>query len=231
MRKKIKFATEQEDLTSPQPSKKYIPSWYKQADKYIGGKPILNNTSPEGGNTIKLCIPFLDSLINGYTVELAQDVQVRRDENNSIIITYHPDILILEQRPIETLQGMPIPHGYEETAFAWKFHFALKTPKGYSSLFVHPLNRHELPFITVSAIVDSDYVISDGWIPFFLKEGFEGIIPKGTPLVQIIPFKRDNWEIEQDNSLLSIARRNLNLTRRVISGYYRENHWRKKQYS
>ena len=230
MRKKIKFATEQEDLTFPQPSKKYIPVWYKKADKWIGGKPILNNETPEGGNTVKLCMPFLDSLINGYTVELAEDIQVRRDENNNLVISWHPDLLMLEQRPLDTIQGMPIPKGYENAAFAWKFHFSFQTPKGYSAMVLHPINRHDLPFITVSAIVDSDYIVSDGWMPFFLKDDFEGIIPKGTPFVQIIPFKRDDWESEKDNTILPIARRNLNLTRRVLSGYYKLNHWKKKQY-
>ena len=30
--------------------------------------------------------------------------------------------------------------------------------------------------------------------PFFIKEGFTGLIPYGTPIVQIIPFKRDDWK-------------------------------------
>ena len=25
---------------------------------------------------------------------------------------------------------------------------------------------------------------------------FEGLIPKGTPIAQVIPFKRDSWEME-----------------------------------
>ena len=31
-----------------------------------------------------------------------------------------------------------------------------------------------------------------------LKEEFTGIIPKGTPLAQIIPFKRESWSMETD---------------------------------
>jgi hypothetical protein len=32
-----------------------------------------------------------------------------------------------------------------------------------------------------------------GNIPFFIKEGFSGVIPKGTPIAQVIPFKRESW--------------------------------------
>jgi len=27
-----------------------------------------------------------------------------------------------------------------------------------------------------------------------MKNNFEGLIPKGTPVIQVIPFKRDNWK-------------------------------------
>ena len=30
-------------------------------------------------------------------------------------------------------------------------------------------------------------------LPMWLKKDFIGIIKKGTPIAQIIPFKRDNW--------------------------------------
>ena len=33
-------------------------------------------------------------------------------------------------------------------------------------------------------------------IPQQIEEGFEGIIEEGTPILQIIPFKRESWKAE-----------------------------------
>ena len=61
-------------------------------------------------------------------------------------------------------------------------------------MITHPLNRNDLPFITISGIVDGNFAISaDGNVPFYIKNNFEGIIPQGTPIAQLIPFYRQNW--------------------------------------
>jgi hypothetical protein len=44
------------------------------------------------------------------------------------------------------------------------------------------------------AIVDTDKHPIMVNFPFFLKENFSGVIPYGTPIVQVIPFKRENWK-------------------------------------
>ena len=80
----------------------------------------------------------------------------------------------------------------------WSFDFSLKTPKGYSVLFCHPLNRFELPFQTFSGVVETDEYNQGTHFPFYIKKLNVGeiiIIKKGTPIVQIIPFKRENWKI------------------------------------
>jgi hypothetical protein len=33
-------------------------------------------------------------------------------------------------------------------------------------------------------------------VSFYIREDFEGVILKGTPMLQAIPFKRDNWKSE-----------------------------------
>jgi hypothetical protein len=30
--------------------------------------------------------------------------------------------------------------------------------------------------------------------PFMMKNNFSGVVPAGTPVVQIVPFKRDDWK-------------------------------------
>jgi hypothetical protein len=112
----------------------------------------------------------------------------------------------------------------------WKFKIALEVPKGYSFLITHPLNRYDLPFTTMSAIVDADFGLHGGQVPFFLKENFEGIIPMGTPIAQIIPFKRDNWISEKSLGLWKKSDLNNKRAYMVTSGWYKKNHWKKKSF-
>jgi hypothetical protein len=65
---------------------------------------------------------------------------------------------------------------------------------------------------------------------FFLKRGFQGIIKKGTPLFQMIPFKRDNWEMELDLSQEKFDEHEFKAENRrsMLYGYYKKTAWRKK---
>jgi hypothetical protein len=72
---------------------------------------------------------------------------------------------------------------------------------------------------------------SYGNLPFFLKEGFEGIIPKGTPIAQIIPFKRESWNLQKDAALVNESRLNSRNSDSVIFGWYKKTIWKKKSYT
>jgi hypothetical protein len=75
-------------------------------------------------------------------------------------------------------------------------HWAIKTPKGYSTMFIQPMHR-ESPFTILPGIVDTDTYTAPINFPFIINDlKFEGLIPKGTPIAQVIPFKRDSWSIK-----------------------------------
>jgi hypothetical protein len=95
----------------------------------------------------------------------------------------------------------------------------------------HPVNRYDLPFITLTGVVDSDIAMSPGNLPFFIKKDFEGIIPKGTPIVQIFPFKRDDWKSQEDMSLVEEGKKETLLALRLAFGYYKSYVWKKKTYN
>jgi hypothetical protein len=224
MTKKIEFASKYEYLTLPQPAKKYIPEWYRKAERFVGGKPIIQPETELGTQTIKLCVPFLDSLTSGYVVELWQDVTIADGEARWAI---EPEVLSVRKPSIN--QGMPAPKGYLDVPFAWQFPFYFKTPPGYSVLMTHPFNRFDLPFITLSGIVDADQGIMAGNAPFFMQEGFSGLIPKGTPIALLFPFKRDDWKSEHNPSLIDISK--YDKPRSVISGWYKKNRWYRKEFN
>jgi hypothetical protein len=78
-----------------------------------------------------------------------------------------------------------------------KFHnfWTIEAPEGYSVLFTHPVNRRDLPFTSLTGLVDCDRYI-DNHIHFpahWHDKSFNGTLPKGTPVAQCIPVKRDSW--------------------------------------
>lgn len=229
MSKIIKFSSHEPYLDYPKPSSTNIPDWYKKAERYIGGKNILSPETSLGVATVKVCMPFLDGFITGYNIDLWQDLQVTIDQGRPVL-RWAGEPKVATERHLSQLQGMPIGSEYHEIHFGWHNPFILNLPKGYSILLTHPLNRLDLPFTTMSGIVDADFVMGPGTLPFLLKKDFEGIIPQGTPIAQIFPFKRDNWESKVDDSLQEKAKKNSLKIRRVASGFYKHNMWKRKTY-
>jgi hypothetical protein len=206
------------------PTKKHIPSWYKMVPSDSSPSPVQPITK-----TIKNCMPFLDSFTTGYIIETNQDFRVTQVDGSPMFqwnIT-SKDTLYIQKREH---QPIPAPTGYHQDHFVWSLSHIFKTPKDYSLLLTHPLNRTDLPFLSMSAIIDANQGIGGGNYPFFLKQGFEGIIPTGTPIIQVIPIKQESWEIEHSETLSRVQAEQDFLTNRVIKGWYKHNIWRKKEY-
>jgi hypothetical protein len=222
-RKIIEFGHEFKYINIPEPAKNFVPDWYKQAEMFIGGQPHIAPMSDGSGvKTIKTCGPFLDSFISGYMICLTQDIEVINN-NGSKEIYWAESPTPVEDRNSELLQKMPVPVGYSEKPFAWKSPYSFRTPEGFSLIFGHPLNRFDLPFFTLTGIVDSDNGINAGNIPFFIKEDFEGIIKMGTPIAQLIPFKRDDWKAIDNSEELNELNKKLNyFSNRVVKGWYKK---------
>lgn len=228
--KKIYFGRTYEYIDYPVPASTKIPDWYKQAPRLIhGDRPMVSNKERDSNLGIKYCIPFLDTLTTGYVALLWQDLVVVRGVNGpSFEWANEPDIV--DGRNGLGFETLPIPEGHGEKQFIWQQPFSVKVPPGYSVLYTHPLNRYDLPFITLSGIHDSDSVLPPGNFPFYLKEDFEGVIPAGTPLFQIIPFKRDNWvAIGSEKVSREGINRSLKSTT-MLAGFYKKHMWKRKSY-
>tara|TARA_R100001591_G_C4335374_1_gene179226 strand:- start:167 stop:1039 length:873 start_codon:yes stop_codon:yes gene_type:complete len=72
----------------------------------------------------------------------------------------------------------------------------IETPKGWSVQFKNPPNRPENGLVFFEGIVDSDAYTINVNFPFFWNGGDgEFLIEKGTPLLQVVPFKRDTLDL------------------------------------
>jgi hypothetical protein len=209
-------------------SKKVVPSWYKKAKPVLEDAPTVLRKS----NTIKKCVPFLEALTVGYMLPLSVDIYVT--QVNGLAYVEWPvgydDVNLIHFRDASIFQEFPIPPGYEETYPAWFTGNSLEIPKGYSVLVTHPFNRYDLPFLTLSGIVDSG-ILFEGNLPFFFKKDFEGLIPKGTPIAQILPFKTEDWNLEKDETLRARADLLVKKKGLVASAWYKNNLWVKKTFN
>lgn len=221
-------------IEPPKPASMHIPEWYKKmplhhADNESGlspSNPVATNT------TLKACSPFLDALTTGYIATSVCDIELRKVQNGTHVRWRLPDSFVTIHEK-EQHEGLPTPH---ESAFddVFKFvnPFTIKTPPGYSCLFTHPFNRWDLPFRTFTGIVDTDTYKGVVEYPFTINRIDEPfiIMKKGTPLVQIIPFKRDNWksthsDFSQDKSDES----NYDMVSNIVRNY-KSKFWVKKTY-
>lgn len=231
MKKIIRFSAIKDLIDTPKPAIGYVPEWYKKSKRFTNktNKPSIDASghTPAG---LKLCVPFLDSMTAGYVAELWQDVYVTQTNDGPRFDWNIKEIDMVLTRDSNMTDPMPTPAGYHDTKFVWRNPYIIKTPPGYSVLITSPLNRPDLPFHTLSGIVDSDELMIYGYLPFFLEKGFEGIIPAGTPIFQIIPFKRDGWSSVRDEKLNEEARKYEFKTDRVITGWYKSSIWKRKKF-
>jgi hypothetical protein len=178
------------EIEKPKPAMAYIPDWYKNTDSYIDGKKVPTGNG-ELSATIKKCMPVFDCITAGYIITSPADVYVSiKDEkqwfewSNFNLISFHP----IEQAPNHPARK---PHQYPKWINPW----SIKTPKGYSTLFVQPFHRESI-FTILPGIVDTDTYTAPVNFPMVINDpNFEGFIPKGTPIAQVIPFKRDAWKL------------------------------------
>jgi len=127
-------------------------------------------------------------------------------------------------------EGMPYPLFHYPSIFKWHQDLVLKTPKNYSLLFTHPMNRLDLPFTTISGVVDTDDYYLPTHFPFWIKQGFTGIIEAGTPVCQIIPIPREKWSQTKETFIPGQALKNSDNYFSKIAKTYKTHFWKKKQY-
>ena len=225
----IKFFTdkEKEQYGKPVPAKFVIPDWYKAAESTFSV-----NGEPESAGT-KKCMPFVDSLMSGYVIRFPFDVEVSKSTSGEILFSYPKTPLgeLIHERPKELGATIPRPPGFAPNHLAFSGYWGMKTPKGFSLLVTHPLNRSELPFHTVSAIMDSDEFFASGNIPFFIREDFEGTISAGTPLAQLIPIKRESWVMVDKADNIKKKSTYRGILARMVDFNYKKTMWHRKEYN
>jgi hypothetical protein len=223
---KIKFVATDKSMVDvwphPEPASRFIPEEYKKLERF----DKKNKHTP----TLKTCMPFLDSLTAGYIISFDQDYLVDPVEDDFSVTPANK-----EQNDFGFHGKVQLPKDWHKKTGenAGKFHnkWLIKTPPGYSCLFIKPMNRVEERFKIISGIVDTDTYIDTINFPFILKKWDEQfLIKKGEPMIQVIPFKRESWKMWSGFYLEPLHNKTLKLLTSEWVDRYKKHFWSKKSF-
>lgn len=219
----IEFHSGAPGLTDPRPyraAQATVP-WLKQQPPEVpgpDGKPI---------STIKLCMPFLEAMTCGYIIPLRTDVRFTMRGNNLEIDHLRPEQgVMLQDEP--ALRGTPLS---KMMVIKFVNGWIVKTPPGYSTLFLPLLNQFTVPFQILAGLVETDRYYAEVHFPALclMKPNSQFLMEKGTPLVQAIPIKRESWKSEC--KAWDLERRNQSTSSLAANPHvYKDENWIKKSY-
>ena len=231
---KIKFICGDKHVAKhfpPTPASKERPKWYNDMPGWLG-EP---NTSPP---TIKKCMPVYDMMTAGYIIHtpVEQEIKCGIRHDSEDIISFNrrfPMAWADMQEPNEGHMHEQCPvhvKGNRRDFITFSVPWRIETPPGYSCLIQPPYFHFEERFTLWPGIVDTD-VIDVPWSnwPGHMNTGAEETvtIQPGTPLMQIFPFKREDWEMEVEVDEAGKAR-DTSLKFFLTNAYKRIFHQKKK---
>ncbi|WP_373414234.1 DUF6065 family protein [Ensifer aridi] len=220
----IRFLCRPEDsgvIAPPVLAKTILPDWFR---KLPAVDPAHLSTT-NNGLTVKRCMPFLDAMATGWILPIAATVRLEiKDNGRSVEAGWEFDRVMVSNHGAHQVAGNP-----REPAPPCKFHnyWSIRTPPGWSCLFLPPLNRPGQPFECVAGIVDTDTYAAHIHFPFFATAP-DGLysVEKGTPLVQVIPFRRDaaavTAEIRAETRMEATERETVHRNTIAGQGWYRK---------
>lgn len=227
----------------PVPGDRAIPEWFRKTARATTKDKFPKDFIDQKNITIKKCMPVLDAMTGGYVIRSPADIHIKAWQDDKDIyydanwcnsgnmkhdFIHHHGTWQLGKH---ALFDKKVPD-----AMALKFNtwFHIVTPPGYSCLFTsHHNNDHlkDLGIEFINAIVDTDNYHPTINFPFIFtnlsKDG--ALISQGTPLVQVLPFKRESWSheiIAQDGMFDEMTKklnRDITKLQSVFRDSYRKN--------
>jgi len=234
--KTIKFSSPLKGyVAEPKPSLQFIPETFKKMPGLLKNKEVYS--------TVKKCIPFLDAFTTGYIIPFQTDIdyiydkkidECRFDLNLAIPNEFLEYLKVEEHHSLQISKELRNPRATIDIVLKFSNSWTIKTPPGYSCIFVTPFN-HPLPFELVTGVVDTDLYELPINFPFYWTADpkKDHVLKQGTPMAMVIPFKREDWKIELSN-VSDNEKNKLNLKRlgyfSKVFDNYKSKFWTKKSY-
>lgn len=180
----------------PKPAIKYLPEWWKNTP-HVSQDVFAHN--PFGGN-VKNCPSFPDYFSQGVVIPMWVDSVISYDQeteewgwktaNADFSWGYHPKEQYMDYVDHNYLGSKP------RATFKANSPWRVITKPGYSVLQLPVFYHFHEDFTVLPGIVDTDMAHQINPPVLFMSDKKDIFIPRGTPFVQYIPFKREELILE-----------------------------------
>jgi hypothetical protein len=211
----------------PKPGSRALPEWYKKQPGSVDSGELLAQFG-QPASTVKKCLPIFDVITAGYIIVAPVDIYIDATDPEKLsyqipaaMSLFKGDIFATHDRRQYANMPMESDLYHQDLLRVMPFWIA-STPPGFSALFLDPLHKDPSPLTALPGLIDTDGYPSDGHLSFKVQKGFKGIIKQGTPLIQIIPFRREDWKMEIADASESesfLKRHRMNLRSTFNNGY------------
>ena len=183
-------------LPRPLPARQALPDWLK-------AMPMTAASDMHEAaeiRTVKQCPPFLDAMRAGFVFLLPCQLDYADGVFGWDWDAPAPSLGGQPRAPINfhsSAQVSGAPFGPDNLIKFVSF-WTVELPPGWSLLATHPLNRDDLPFRTLTGLVDCDKFHQIGLLfpARWLDPASPCVLPRGTPVAQCIPVLRGTMEPE-----------------------------------
>lgn len=232
--KKIKFTSNLANyIPHPKPAGHFIPKEYKELDRFHTKNKSIH------ARTVKMCVPFLDAYRMGYIIPFPVDIHCFYDKDEQKMnfeTSAHLDVPLQVKFEILSHGQEQVPQELRynkrtvEYIFKFQNNWLIKTPPGYSCIFTQPFNQN-FPFKVIDGVVDTDEHPTRINFPFYWTANIDEriILKHNTPMVQVIPFKRDDWKSEIEHADTETDEIKMTLAKELVDAY-KKIVWSKKDF-
>ncbi|MDX7952741.1 hypothetical protein P7D22_16355 [Lichenihabitans sp. Uapishka_5] len=183
-------------LEPPMPARAALPAWLRSMPA-AAFSPVHDTEV----RTVKHCPPFVDAMSHGVVIPLPCDVTVSDGRLSwdwdlpPLSVEAHPRSPLSFHVPAQ-VSGTPFHHP-DRAVVKFNSFWTIALEPGWSLFATHPVNREDLPFRTLTGLVDADRFTDVGILfpAVWVDPGFEGVLPRGTPVCQCFPVPRQPLDI------------------------------------
>ncbi len=184
-------------LPRPVPARAALPDWLRAMPA-----AAYSDLHGQEVRTLKQCPPFVDAMTHGYVIPLPCDVHVADGKLSwdwdlpPLSVHSHPRSPISFHVPAQ-VTGTPW-HREERAIVKFNSFWTIELEPGHALFATHPVNRDDLPFRLLTGLVDADRFADVGILfpAVWTDPGFEGVLPRGTPVAQCFPVARAPLELD-----------------------------------
>ena len=183
-------------LPKPVLARRALPDWLKTMP--ASAHSLMHNHDVR---TVKQCPPFIDAMSAGFLILLPCDIHY-----NGGVFSWDwkipaPASAAQARAPMNFHAGAQVagtPFALDDSnIIKFTSFWTIRLPEGWSLLATHPFNREDLPFRTLTGLVDSDSFHQVGILfpALWLAADKPCILPAGTPVAQCVPVRREALEM------------------------------------